>query len=66
MRLDNAEMQLLRLISEEMEQDEIAIEMELSIKEINEMIERIMIKFETKTEVGLVKTAIKKGIIQND
>ena len=66
MRLDKDEHQLLRLISNEKEHHEIAKEMNLSIKEINEMIDSVLLKFETKTEVGLVKKAIKHGLITNE
>lgn len=65
MNLSPDEQEFLLLLSQELTLEEIGTEMKLSLKQTEQLLKAMLRKFEAKSEVGLVKQGIKKGIVEN-
>jgi DNA-binding CsgD family transcriptional regulator len=65
-KLNTKEQMTLRLLAQEKTTSEMATEIGVSIFEVEEIIQEMIRKFATKSEVGLIKIAIKTGLIINE
>ena len=66
MHLDSKEKALLLMISHEMDFEEIASVLQTSVQDLTDLTNTLIEKFAVKSEVGLIKKAIKEGFISND
>ena len=66
MKLDETEQQLLLLLADENTLEEMAAKLGLSERKVNKIFQNMLQKFEVKSEVGLIKEAITKGLIDNE
>lgn len=66
MILDDQEQELLLLLANENTIEEMAAKLGMSERKVQQLIHQMLSLFQVKTEVGLIKEAIRIGIIQND
>ncbi len=66
MKLNKMEQELLLLLANEDTMEEISVKLGMKVEKVNQLVKNMILKFEAKTEVGLIKEAIKEGYIKND